>query len=84
MKEIEGLVLVKDLDETIIIDLKYATKNNFTGEIIYPVDVCAINKETGKLLVKASKIFRRDGYTLKIFDAYRPMDCQRRMFEVLQ
>lgn len=74
--EIEGLVLVNDLDESIIIDLKYATADNFTGQVIYPVEVAAIKKETGERLVKAQEIFKQDGYRIKLWDGYRPLSAQ--------
>ena len=56
--EIQGLVRIKDLDDSIIIDLKYATADNFTGQVIYPAAVGVIKRETGERLVEANKIFR--------------------------
>lgn len=81
IKEIEGLVLLKDLDDSFIIDLKYATEDNFLGKAIYPVSVCAIRRETGEKLVKAHRIFKEKGYTIKVWDAYRPLHVQRKLFE---
>ena len=78
--EIEGLVLVSDLDDSIILDLKYATADNFTGEQVYPVAVAAINKETGLRFLKAVEIFRRDGYTVKLWDAYRPLSASHQLW----
>jgi len=79
--EIEGLVLVNDLDESIVIDLKYATADNFTGQVIYPIEVAAIKKETGERLVKAQEIFKQDGYRIKLWDAYRPLSAQHVLWE---
>lgn len=79
--EIEGLVLVSDLDDSFIIDLKYATAENFTGQVIYPVEVAAIKKETGERLVNAQEIFKRDGYRIKLWDAYRPLSAQHVLWE---
>ena len=73
--EIEGLVLVSDLDDSIILDIKYATTDNFTGEQVYSVAVAAINKDTGSRFLKAVEIFCRDGYTVKLWDAYRPLSA---------
>ena len=78
--EIEGLVLVSDLDDSIILDLKYATADNFTGEQVYPVAVAAINKDTGLRFLKAVEIFRRDGYTVKLWDAYRPLSASHQLW----
>ncbi|NLY86091.1 MAG: M15 family metallopeptidase [Tissierellia bacterium] len=73
--------MLKDLDDSFIIDLRYASTNNFTGKIIYPVPVCAIRKETGEKLVKAHNIFKKDGFRIKVWDAYRPLHVQRILFE---
>lgn len=81
IKQIEGLVLLTDLDDSFVIDLKYATKDNFFKECFYPVKVCAIRRETGEKLVKAHQIFKEKGYTLKIWDAYRPLSIQRAFYE---
>src|SRR5690554_949454 len=81
IKEIQGLVLLEDLDDTFIIELRYATANNFIGKPVYPVAVCAIRRETGEKLVRAHEIFKERGYRLKVWDAYRPLHVQRRLFE---
>lgn len=81
VKEIEGLVLLKDLDDSFIIDLKYATEDNFVKKAVYPAPICAIRKETGEKLVRANKIFQERGYTIKVWDAYRPLHVQRLFFE---
>lgn len=82
VREIEGLVLLKDLDDTFIIDLKYATEDNFMKRVMYPVAVCAIRRETGEKLVKAHNIFKEKGYRIKVWDAYRPLYFQRKFYEV--
>ncbi len=71
-KEIEGLVLVQDVDPTVVIDLRYATENNFTKKKIYPTNVCVLHRETAQKFARANADFRKDGYRLKIWDAYRP------------
>lgn len=81
IRQIEGLVLLKDLDDSFIIDLRYATSDNFFKKCFYPVEVCAIRRETGKKLVKANQIFKEKGYTIKVWDAYRPLSIQRAFYE---
>jgi D-alanyl-D-alanine dipeptidase len=81
LKMIEGLVLLLDLDDSFIIDLKYATKDNFVKKAVYPVPICAIRKETGEKLVHANRIFKEKGYTIKVWDAYRPLHVQRLFYE---
>ncbi len=84
IKGIEGLVNVKDLDENIIIDLRYATKSNFTGRKIYPLDVCVLRKETAEKLINANKEFKKRGYIIKIWDAYRPIYVQQIFWDIVK
>lgn len=79
-----GLVYVVDEDPTIIIDLKYATTDNFTGKKIYPYSVCMLQKNTMKKLINANKEFKELGYTIKIWDAYRPSDVQKNLWELVK
>lgn len=81
IREIKGLVLLKDLDDSFVIDLKYATEDNFVRKAVYPVSICAIRTETGEKLVRANQIFKKKGYTIKVWDAYRPLHVQRLFYE---
>lgn len=75
-KNIDGLVRVKDIDDTIIIDLKYATQDNFTGKIVYPFKTCLLRKETAEKLSKANRQLSESNYRIKIYDGYRPPYAQ--------
>jgi D-alanyl-D-alanine dipeptidase len=77
VKEIDGFVLLKDMDPDFIIDLRYATTDNFTKRKIYPDSVCVLRKATAAKLRNASKEFKNLGYRIKIWDAYRPVYVQR-------
>jgi D-alanyl-D-alanine dipeptidase len=74
--EYKGLVEIKRLDPTILIDFKYATTENFTGKKHYSTPLCLMEVDAAKALVKASNSFRKDGYFIKIWDAYRPEKVQ--------
>lgn len=82
IKSIEGLVLLKDLDPTFIIDLKYATEDNFFKTAVYPVSVCAIRLETGEKLVKAHEKVKEKRYRIKVWDGYRPLNVQRTLYKL--
>jgi D-alanyl-D-alanine dipeptidase len=75
IKEIQGLVEVKDIDNSIVIDLKYAATDNFTGKKVYPVNVCLLQKETAIKLSKANEEIKKVAIKLKFDDfsnkAYR-------------
>jgi len=79
--EIQGLVKLEDLDSSFVIDLKYATQDNFTGKVIYSSPLCLIHKETAKKLIAANNEFKELGYRLKIFDAYRPFSAQQLLWD---
>ena len=83
LSEIElGFTNVKTIDPDIIVDLRYATKNNFTNQIIYDFSAAIARTGTVKKLGIASKLLKVQGYRLKIWDAYRPVSAQEKLFEV--
>ncbi|MBC8060574.1 MAG: M15 family metallopeptidase [Clostridiaceae bacterium] len=84
IKEVAGLVSVTDIDNSLFIDLKYSTADNFTGKVIYPVTVCLLQKETAQKLMKANTEFKEKGYKLKIWDAYRPVYVQKIFWDIVK
>lgn len=84
IRDINGLVNVLDMDESLILDLKYATKDNFTGRVIYPAYACVLRKETALKLTKANETFKSMGYRIKVWDAYRPMYVQKIFWDIVK
>jgi len=78
-----NLVKLLDLDQDFIIDLKYATEDNFTGNRVYNSGECWMDRHTAEILIQARDIFKKDGYRVKIWDAYRPISAQERFWELL-
>lgn len=78
-----NLVKLLELDQEFIIDLRYATADNFTGQKVYHSGECWMDRHTAEILIKAKDIFKRDGYQVKIWDAYRPISAQARFWEIL-
>lgn len=76
----QGFVLVEDVDPTIIIDLRYATPDNFTGKQVYPRAVAILRPKTAAKLAAANAEFRELGYALKVWDAYRPAWAERELW----
>lgn len=81
LKVKNGLVLVSDIDPSIVIDLRYAGKNNFTGKKIYPASVCLLRKETAEKLAKVNSELKTKGYRIKIWDGYRPYYVQQILYD---
>ncbi len=83
MKQYGNLIRLLDLDSDFIIDLKYATKDNFTGEVVYESKECYIDVNTAGRLVNAKNMAKKDGFRIKVWDAYRPVSAQERFWELL-
>lgn len=64
------------------IDLKYATKDNFTGKPVYRKDArCYLNEVAAAKLQTAVKLASTQGYKFIIYDAYRPTEAQWKLWE---
>ena len=82
-----GLVNIKDLDKTIIVDLKYSSEDNFVGEDMYgELEDAYFEKEFADRVARAQRILqsRHPEYTLLIYDAARPISVQRYMHQLVQ
>ncbi len=76
-----GFTDVAKLDPTIRLDIRYATKNNFTKSQIYDCPACLLRPEVAQALVKAHKKLQAKGYGLLMFDCYRPQPYQQRLWD---
>ncbi len=72
------------LDSTIILDLKYATTDNFVNEQLYDCGRCFLRHEAASQLVKANKVLVNNGYRFKMLDCYRPLPIQQRLWDKFQ
>ena len=76
------LVDIQSVDPTIVIDLRYAGNNNFVGHPLYPQGMRArARPEVAAALSKAQTLLRHYQYGLKIWDAYRPVSVQTKLWE---
>jgi zinc D-Ala-D-Ala dipeptidase len=79
-----GLVDVRSVVPNALIDLRYATPNNFTGVQLYPADArCLVHESMAPGLAAAAKALAAQGANLVFWDCYRPHDVQVRMFNVV-
>jgi poly-gamma-glutamate synthesis protein (capsule biosynthesis protein) len=76
------LVNIKDYIPSIFIDIRYATENNFTKQIIYSTDEAYLRLGTAKKLKQVQEELLNKGYSLKIWDAFRPTAAQFKLWEV--
>ena len=54
IQQINGLVLVEEIDPNIAVELRYATTNNFTKQKVYPLNICVLQRQTSEKLAKAN------------------------------
>ena len=76
-------VRLKDLSPDFVYELKYATPDNFLKQAVYDCGECYLRKSTAEALVKANKAFIQLGYRIKLFDCYRPLSVQKKMWKIL-
>ena len=87
------LVKVKEIIPDIEIELKYATAENFTKQILYPTNTCFLAfgaLENLKLVQDSLRNLQfhngmnyAGGLGLKIWDGYRPRSVQYRMWNIV-
>jgi len=76
-------VNLKDYSSDFVYDMKYATSENFLKSKVYDCAECYLRLQTVKALVEANQKFIKKGYRIKLFDCYRPLDIQKRMWAIV-
>lgn len=61
-------------DSTIVVEARYASANNFTGAPLpgYEANRVLLRREAAAALARVQQAARAAGYSLKVFDGYRP------------
>ena len=80
--ENEAFVRVRDYIPKITVDLRYATADNFTGQVIYTFSDAYLRYGTVKKLAAAQETLAEQGYGLKIWDAFRPVSAQFALWDI--
>lgn len=80
-----SFVDIKQVDPTILVDLRYAGPNNFTRRPLYSPGMPALLRfSVAQRLASAQKHLKAQGYGLKIWDAYRPGAAQKKLWEAIR
>lgn len=66
----------------IVLDIRYATTNNFLGQKIYNEPRCLLRWAAAKRLIRVQEALKEQGLGLKVFDCYRPPSAQRKMWAI--
>lgn len=93
MTALSGLILSPALFATLVdiqsfipqiqVDLKYATPDNFTGQVVYDFNECLVLKEVAMNLCQVQEELEAQGLGLKIWDGYRPVAAQWKFWELV-
>lgn len=78
------LVPVETVRPAVLPEVRYATRCNFTGAQLYPFARLWLHRDTARALSRAQTTLARRGLGLKIWDAYRPLSVQQRMWELIR
>ena len=70
----DDFVVLQDIAPDIPGDIRYVTAHNFTGDPItgYHAPLCILTRPAAEALARAQQNFVERGYTLKVYDCYRP------------
>ena len=77
-----ALIHITEQSHDVVIDLIYASENNFTGQVIYDHALCFLHPQAEACLRQAVTGARALGFRLKILDAFRPQEAQEALWAV--
>lgn len=78
-----GLVNIQKIDPSILVELRYATKNNFTGRVVYDFTECFLVEKAAFALAEVQEDLQKKGLGLKVWDGYRPFKAQELFWELV-
>lgn len=80
----DAIVDVTEVDPRILIDLRYATDQNFTHQVLYPAEMrCQLRRSVAERLRRVQDRLVARGLGLKLYDGLRPMAVQRTMWSIM-
>lgn len=77
-----SFVNLEDYSKEFVYDMKYATTDNFLKAKVYECSECYLRLKTVKALINANKKAIKKGFRIKLFDCYRPLDIQKKMWKI--
>ena len=77
-----SFVSLNDFNHDLSLDFRYADTNNFLHEKVYDCANCVLRKEVVASLLKINSTLLTQGYRLRLFDCYRPLSVQFKMWEI--
>ena len=75
---------IQSVNKNIVLDMRYATANNFIGRQVYPVAKCLLKPTVAQRLSAVQQDLAQLGLGLKVYDCYRPLSIQKVMWELVR
>ncbi len=82
-QNVSDFVNLSKVDVTIKQDMKYATSDNFTKRVVYPEAKCILRKPVAEALARVQNSIKLQGFSLKVWDCYRPLSVQKKFWELV-
>lgn len=79
-----GLVSLDSVQPPVLPEVRYATRHNFTGEVLYPTPQLRLHRDTARALQQVQRDLQKSGLGLKVYDAYRPLAVQQKMWDLIR
>jgi D-alanyl-D-alanine dipeptidase len=77
------LVDIHSINPRILVDIRYATTNNFVGKAVYTCAKCFLRRKVALKLDKVQQQLEKIDLGLKLWDGYRPLSVQKIFWEIL-
>jgi len=77
------LINIRALAPHIVVEMRYATPNNFTKITLYDVAECLLVEPVAERLARVQKRLEKDSLGLKVWDCYRPISVQEKLWNVV-
>lgn len=77
------LLNMRDVAPGIVVDMRYATADNFTGKVLYPAAECLLCEPAARRLANVQMKLQARGLGLKVWDCYRPVSVQKKLWDIM-
>lgn len=78
-----AFVNLKTLSADFVYEMRYASNNNFLNKKVYSCDNCLLRYRVAKALISANDKLLKQNLRIKLFDCFRPVSVQRKMWKIM-
>lgn len=78
------LVPLETVQPPCLAEVRYATRHNFTGRVLYPLPRVFLHRDAARALTRVQRDLQKRGLGLKVWDAYRPLSVQWKMWNLIR